>query len=251
VPTVQVGDKVNTKETLTFQRQLGKPKLDMTVTGDGISVVDLLDPPQTHEPEGPEPWKNDPQIIYKGTWINDDKINIFTPDGSLGGKPSSTHVRLGSHNTFHDDSFTSDAEGKSYLTYKVEIAVNLTVSHYNSQPDYEAGKVSSSRNYLKQKIVLFSKVPVYSETPKLIIQSTISNSFENKPESSLVAEIQGPADAAGFVILTGSGMDPMKQPLLLGPDGSTRITFIHTFRGEVTLLVEVGELTAERKINVG
>jgi hypothetical protein len=46
-------------------------------------------------------------------------------------------------------------------------------------------------------------------------------------------------------------MEPMIQPLLIGPDGLTSITFIHTFRGEVTLLVEVSELTAERKINVG
>jgi len=48
--------------------------------------------------------------------------------------------------------------------------------------------------------------------------------------------------------LTGLGMEPMIQPVIIGPSGHSSNTFTHTFRGEITVLAEVGELTAERKI---
>ena len=160
-------------------------------------------------------------------------------------------MRLGDKYAFHDDTFICDALGKSYLTYKAEVTVNLTLSHYNNEWDYENGKVNSSRNYLKQKIVLFTKVPVYSETPKLIIQSLISTIYEFKPESDLIVEIHRPPNKAGVITLTGSEMDPMIQPVTIGPDGSARIAFIHTFRGEITVSVKVGEDTAERKLTIG
>jgi len=48
--------------------------------------------------------------------------------------------------------------------------------------------------------------------------------------------------------LTGLGMEPMIQPVIIGPSGhSTGNSFNLTFTGEITVLAEVGELTAERK----
>jgi hypothetical protein len=41
-------------------------------------------------------------------------------------------------------------------------------------------------------------------------------------------------------------MEPMKQPVLIGPGGSTLNTFIHPFSGEITVFVEVGDLNATR-----
>ena len=47
-------------------------------------------------------------------------------------------------------------------------------------------------------------------------------------------------------------MEPMIQPVLIGPGGSTQNTFIHPFSGEITVTVEVvneydARYTAERK----
>lgn len=68
----------------------------------------------------------------------------------------------------------------------------------------------------------------------------------------MIVEIHGPANATGFVTLTGSNMEPMIQPVLIGPGGSTQNTFIHPFSGEITVTVEVvneydARYTAERK----
>jgi hypothetical protein len=233
-PDVLVGEKVNTIASFTLLNS--RLLLDMSRTGDGIGVYEFLDP----------------HVLYKGTWSIIDEPNYFTPWGYFGGKPSTTQVGLGQTNTVQDDTFKGKAEGGSDLNYLAVVTVDVKFTHYNSERDYLDGNEHSSGILRNQKINIYRKVHVKCTNPKLIIQSTISTSYENKLlQSSLIAEIQGPPNAAGFATLTGSGMDPMIQPLLLGPDGSTSIRFIHTFSGEVTLLVEVGELTAERKINVG
>ena len=67
----------------------------------------------------------------------------------------------------------------------------------------------------------------------------------------MVVKIVGPANATGLVTLTGRNMEPMIQPVLIGPGGSTQNTFIHPFRGEITVLAEVGELNATRKRDFG
>jgi hypothetical protein len=239
VPDVIVGERVNTIARFTFVHS--KLLLDRTGAGEGISVFEFLGP----------------RVRYTGTWafLNevsiDPKFDVFSPEGVFSGKPSSTQVGLGQSNTVKDDTFEGIADGAAIFHYEVEVFVNAELTHYTSESDYLDGNVESSDIYQDQKFVFKKSVWARCNTSELIIQSTRSTSYENKLESSLIAEIKGPANATGFATLTGLGMDPMIQPLLIGPDGSTSITFIHTFRGEVTLLVEVGKLTAERKINVG
>ena len=236
VPTsIFVGERLNTIASFSFKSS--RLLLDTRMVN-GIFVFDILDP----------------RVRYEGTWENPGSIyekKPLIPAGEFSGKPSSINVNIGQTNTVKDDTFKGNSLGKNYLFYTAEVSANVKYTHNNTESDYLAGKFDSSATDRNQKFVIRKRVWVKCITPELIIQSTRSTSFENNPESSLIAEIKGPPNKAGFVTLTGPGMDPMIQPLLLGPDGSTRIKFIHTFKGEVILLVEVGELTAERKINVG
>ena len=232
-PDVLVGERVNTIASFTFVHS--KLLLDRTGTGEGISVCDFLDP----------------RVRYKGEWTNFG--NSFTPVGIFGDIPSSINVNLGQTNTVKDDTFKGNADGATSLFYTVYVTANVKLTHYDSESDYLDGKVKYSANYRNFEMFFYSDVYVKCTTPKLIIQTTNSISFENKPGRYLIVDIKGPPNKAGFATLTGSGMDPMIQPVLLGPNGFTQITFIHTFLGEVTISVKVGagerdELNAERKI---
>ncbi len=224
--SADVGEKINTVASFTFITN----KLTFGVTGTGreIWVYQFLDP----------------YVRYKGSWINapsdDPEVeNIITPVGTFGGKPSSTKVGFKQTNTVEDDTFTFDAEGQSHLDYKAEVTASVKLTHYKSKSDYKDGKVYSSATYRNQKFVIETKMWVSAYNPTLIVQGIYTTKHVNNPEIHMVVKIVGPANATGFVTLTGSNMEPMIQPVLIGPDGSTRNTFIHPFSGEITVSVEV------------
>lgn len=232
-PDVFIDDTVNTIASFT----LIKSKLlrDATATGQGIYVYEFLEP----------------YVTYKGTWISlAGHFSLFTPDGEFGGKPSSTQVGLGQTNTVLDDTFKSDKIGMSTLSYKAEVTVGYKFTHYASESDYLKGNASFSATYRNQKIEIVSEVWIEVTRPRLHIQGLFLTQYENKLEYDLRVETVGPDSKTGIVTLTGIGMEPIKQPLVLNSNGGAWNTFILTFRGEITVLVEVGDLTAERKIVV-
>ncbi len=225
-----IGDTIDTTASFTL---VEKTLLyDNTDLGLGIKVFELLEP----------------YVIYKGTWIsNDDERSKFTPDGEFPGKPSSTKVALGQTNTVQDDTFKSDKLGMGLLYYQVDVTFSFKFSHYSSESDYLEGKADLSGTYRNQRYRIRSYIYIRVFEPMLIVQGIYTTKHENNPEIHMVVKIVGPANATGFVSLTGSNMEPMIQPVLIGPDGSTRNTFIHPFWGEITVFVEVGDLNATRK----
>jgi hypothetical protein len=233
-PDVHLGEKVNTVASFTFIKN--KLKFDETDTGRGIWVYQFLDP----------------YVFYEGTWIS---VNLtsshFTPDGLFGGLPGSTKVGFKQTNTVQDDTFKADEIGRGDLLYMAEVTANVKLTYYNSESDYVDGKIESSAIYPKQKYVVIANVWINVYETRLIVQGIYTTQHENNPEIHMVVEIHGPANAAGFVTLTGRYMEPMIQPVLIGPGGSTRNTFIHPFSGEITVFVEVGEHNATRKRDFG
>jgi hypothetical protein len=226
---VFLGDRVITIASFTFVEN--KLLLDRTDTEDGIYVYEFLEP----------------YVTYKGTWTSrGGPYSIFTPDGEFPGKPGSTQVALGQTNTVQDDTFEVDAIENDWLHYEIEVTASVKITHYISESDYLGGKVSFSDENQNQKIVFFEPVFFISHKPELIIQGIYTTKHQNNPEIHMIVEIHGPANATGIVTLTGRYIEPMIQPVLIGPGGSTRNTFIHPFSGEITVFVEVGELNATR-----
>jgi hypothetical protein len=160
-------------------------------------------------------------------------------------------VALGQTNTVQDDTFKSDKLGMGLLYYQVDVTFSFKFSHYSSESDYLEGKADLSGTYRNQRYRIRSYIYIRVFEPMLIVQGIYTTKHENNPEIHMVVKIVGPANATGFVSLTGSNMEPMIQPVLIGPDGSTRNTFIHPFSGEITVFVEVGELNATRKKKFG
>ncbi len=229
-PDVHLGDKVITSASFTFIKN--KLKFDETGTGRGIWVYQFLDP----------------YVFYEGTWLSSNStFSRFTPDGLFGGLPGSTKVGFKQTNTVQDDTFKADEIGRGDLLYMAEVTANVKLTYYNSESDYLDGKVESITIYPKQKYVVITNVWINVYETRLFVQGIYTTQHENNPEIHMVLEIHGPANAAGVVTLTGRYMEPMIQPVLIGPGGSTRNTFIHPFSGEITVFVEVGEQNATRK----
>ncbi len=229
-PDVHLGDKVITSASFTFIKN--KLKFDETGTGRGIWVYQFLDP----------------YVFYEGTWLSSNStFSRFTPVGLFGGLPGSTKVGFKQANTVQDDTFKADEIGRGDLLYMAEVTANVQLTYYNSESDYLDGKVESSAIYPKQKYVVITNVWINVYETRLFVQGIYTTQHENNPEIHMVLEIHGPANAAGVVTLTGRYMEPMIQPVLIGPGGSTRNTFIHPFSGEITVFVEVGEQNATRK----
>jgi hypothetical protein len=95
--------------------------------------------------------------------------------------------------------------------------------------------------------VILTQIQISSKKPLLKIQGIFVTKYQNKPDIDVVVEIHGPSNKAGFVTLTGPGIEPMIQPVHIGSSGSAFNTFIHPFSGEITVFVEVGEFNATRK----
>jgi hypothetical protein len=225
-----IGDTVDTTASFTLEKR--KILDDNTVFGHGILEFELLEP----------------YVIYKGTWTSSaDEVSKFIPDGEFSGKPSSTKVALGQTNTVQDDTFKGDKLGIGHLTYQVDVTFSFKYSHYNSERDYVEGKADVSGTYRNQRYRIRHYLWIEVYEPRLIVQGIYTTQYQNNPEIHMVLKIEGPANATGFVTLTGSNMEPMIQPVLIGPDGSTRNTFIHPFSGEITVFVKVGDLNATRK----
>jgi hypothetical protein len=234
---VFVGEKVNTIARFS----LHKTKLIQARQFRHVTVYEFLEP----------------HVIYKGSWINPTYGNqyweeSFSPVGEVGGKPSSTKVVLGQTNTVQDDTFECvAARTRTVLFYDVEITGSVNIITYSSESDYLEGKVESSTIYRNYKFTFRHILDITCSTPRLIVQGIYTTKHENKDEIYMVVEIHGPANATGFVTLTGSNMEPIIQPVLIGPGGSTENIFIHPFRGEITVFVEVGELNATRTRDFG
>ena len=119
--------------------------------------------------------------------------------------------------------------------------------YYDSESDYLDGNARSSSIKRNKKIDVRKALVFRCFAPQLKIQSLINTYQENKPEFYMTVKIHGPANSTGIVTLTGFGMETMIQPVSIDPSGIATNHFIVTFRGEITILAEVGELTAERK----
>ena len=223
-----VGEPVKTTASLTLIKT--KFLREMKFHGKGFMLFEFLEP----------------NIKYKGTWFG---LDAGMSPKSISGKPSYTQLIVGQTNTVQDDTFTCENEANlASLSYFVEITADAKITTYNSEKDYLDGVTTSNGTFRNQKFEIEQGEFFLSYNPKLNIQSLNLIYYENKPEFTMIVEIDGPANTTGIVTLTGLGMEPMIQPLIIGPNGSsTGNTFRLTFTDEITVLAEVGELTAERK----
>jgi hypothetical protein len=227
-PDTMVDEQVDTTASFTLiQKKITKN----WINANWITVVELLEP----------------HIIYKGSWWIKNETYILSPYKGSIGKPSSTKVIVGQTNTVQDDFFKVEDEGTAQLVYQAEITVDAKFTFYDSESDYLEGNARSSTISRNRKIVFRKDLVFRCFAPELRIKSLILTYHENKPEFYMLIKIEGPANSTGIVTLTGFGMETMKQAVSIDPSGITYNDFTLSFRDEITILAEVGELTAERK----
>jgi hypothetical protein len=229
-PDTLLDEQVNTIASFTLIQS--KILLDRTSHGEGFILWEFLEP----------------KCTYKGTWSKPSSI-VISPNGNFGGKPSSTQVNVGQTNTVQDNTFKCTKEGKDFLVYLTDITVSMKVISYHSEEDFLSGNGTVQGTFRNQQSMIDKVIFVNCFDSEVELDyKWIYNSENLRIHTEIYVNVKGASGTTGIVTLSGPGTQPMVQPVLIGLSGQTKITFIVYPNGEYTALVEIGELSVEKKI---
>jgi hypothetical protein len=237
-----VGSQVPTTASLTLYKD--NFLFNNTSSGGGIIVLKLLEP----------------RLTIHGTWTYFGRTGL-SPTGSIGGKPGLTDVFVSETMTYEDDTFKCLTQGDMLLTYEIEILTSYKKFSYKSEEDYLAGigtsKTLRNTKHIDLRDVHFKCLAEVVEDPQTdpgvtplveLDYNWTYNSENLRVSTNIFVHIEGQSGTTGIVTLSGPEIQPMVQPVVIGQNGQTSITFIVFANGEYTALVEIGGHTVEKKI---